>query len=186
MRGYMLGFHDSRPIERPHIRERIGLLKINPSADQLERRIAVSESVPALEDVPVARAEQPEDSSTFVKVLARLRYLKLYRAGWDGPGTRAAEAGSFELAEQFLGLVQSIGPGFHADATIFAPGTAVLLLRSDEMSATLEFLPDGTIAANVDRGEMEIDEDIPGFHGVSIPDELLGLLIEREVQLSAA
>jgi hypothetical protein len=86
-------------------------------------------------------------------------------------GTVAAKAAvkeSFKLATAFLGLLPQLGSLFQVDAMIYAPGTAVLSVLSDEVDARLEFLPDGTIAANVDSAQAQIDADIFGFDGVSL------------------
>jgi hypothetical protein len=116
-------------------------------------------------------------TSSYVKALARLRYLNRYTAGWDGPGTRAASKDSFKLAIDFLGLLSCIGTLFRVDAMIYAPGTAALSVISDDVDARLEFLPNGTIAANIDSAQAQIDADIFGFDGKSIPKELLAILL---------
>jgi hypothetical protein len=118
----------------------------------------------------------PVGSSSYVRILARLRYLGQYADGWDGRGTKAALKDSFRLATAFLGLLPELGVQFRLDAMIYAPGTAVLSLVSDEVDARLEFLPDGTIAANIDSAQAEIDADIFGFDGLSLPPGLSKLL----------
>jgi hypothetical protein len=110
----------------------------------------------------------PVGTSSYVRTLARLRYLGQYVDGWDGRGTKAAVKESFKLATAFLGLLPQLGSLFQVDAMIYAPGTAVLSVLSDEVDARLEFLPDGTIAANVDSAQAQIDADIFGFDGVSL------------------
>jgi hypothetical protein len=121
-------------------------------------------------------------ASSYVKTLAKLRYLSRYVAGWDGPGTRAALGVSFRLAQDFLGLLPQFGILFRVDAMIYAPGTAALSVCSDQVDARLEFLTDGTIAANVDTAGAQIDADVFGFDGKVIPEELVSLLTPRQRQ----
>lgn len=121
-------------------------------------------------------------TSSYVKTLARLRYLSKYVEGWDGPGTRVAIRASFKLAQDFLGLLPQLGVLFRVDAMIYAPGTAVLSVCSDQVDARLEFLPEGTIAANVDAPGAQIDADIFGFDGKAIPDQLANLLTPNQRQ----
>jgi len=68
-------------------------------------------------------------------VLDELRLLAKYRDGWDGPGSKAADAISFDLAESFLRLVPDLSPFYRASAMIYAPGTAGLRIISDERCA---------------------------------------------------
>jgi hypothetical protein len=124
-------------------------------------------------------------TSSYIKALAKLRYLAKYKAGWDGPGTKAAIGESFRLARDFLGLLPQFGTLFRLDAMIYAPGTAVLTVSSDDVSASLEFLPNGTIAANVDTAHAQIDADIFGFNGSAIPNELTALLFKQQQALAA-
>jgi hypothetical protein len=124
-------------------------------------------------------------TSSYVKALARLRYLSQYTNRWDGPGTRAASKDSFRLATDFLGLLSRLGMLFRVDAMIYAPGTAALSVISDDVDARLEFLPNGTIAANIDSTHAQIDADIFGFDGKSIPNELAILLVPPRQQRTA-
>jgi hypothetical protein len=107
-----------------------------------------------------------------------LRYLGQYTDGWDGPGTRAAIKQSFKLATDFLGLLPRLGTLFYVDAMIYAPGTAALSVTSDDVGARLEFLPNRTIATNIDSAYAQIDADIFGFDGESIPSQLAALLTQ--------
>jgi hypothetical protein len=124
-------------------------------------------------------------SSSYVRALARLRYLGRYVDGWDGPGTRAAIRKSFAYAVDFLGLVPQLGSAFRVEAMIFAPGTAALSIVSDDVDARLEFLPEGTIAANIDSAQAQIDADIYGFSGTTIPAQLAALLVPSRQQEAA-
>jgi len=117
--------------------------------------------------------------------LKRLRYLRNYQAGWDGPGSLVANERSFELAEYFLALLPTLRTSFEVDALIYYPGNAVLSLMDEDASARLEFLPDGTIAANIDVGDQEIDLDLTGFDGGAIPADLSKLLKPQLALLAA-
>lgn len=92
-----------------------------------------------------------------------------------------ADVVSFDYAEKFLGLIASSSKPFHVSAQIFASGTAVLNVRSLDIEAQFEFMRDGTIAANLDA-EQEIDLDVAGFDGRTIPAEIaehLGVAAHR-------
>lgn len=110
------------------------------------------------------------------RALSELNYLRQYTDGWDGPGTKAALPRSFDLAEAFLQLVLDGGTIDHISAMIYAPGTAVLRLVADGLDARLEFLEDGTIAANVDDATGQHDLDVRGFNGKRVPAPLVKLL----------
>jgi len=141
-----------------------------------ERRVVLAPSGHEIKNL------SPIGTSNYVRTLARLRYLGQYADGWDGRGTKAAIKDSFKLATAFLGLLPQLGVLFRVDAMIYAPGTAVLSVVSDEVDARLEFLPDGTIAANIDSTQAQIDADIFGFDGMSLPDDLSGLLAPNRHQ----
>ncbi|WCS27765.1 hypothetical protein LOK46_13375 [Methylobacterium sp. NMS14P] len=76
---------------------------------------------------------------------------------------------SFKLAEEFLGLASGARRSFRFSAQVFADGNAVIGIRSDNIDAQFEFFPDGVIAANIDIGEDEWDEDVEHFDGRTMP-----------------
>lgn len=96
--------------------------------------------------------------------LSMLRRLKKYSPN--------ANTRSFELAEDFLGLASNIRRELKFQGQIFADGNAVIVVRGDDLEAHFEFMPDGTVAANIDIGEVEWDADITGFDGRILPLEV--------------
>ncbi|WP_146056508.1 hypothetical protein [Methylobacterium sp. V23] len=81
-----------------------------------------------------------------------------------------ANAASFKLAEEFLGLVAGARRSFKFSAQIFSDGNAVLGVRNDKVDAQFEFMPNGVIASNIDVGDDEWDGDVPQFDGRYIPE----------------
>lgn len=114
--------------------------------------------------MPLPIAAAPSVHST----LLLLRRLRKY--------TPNSDPASFKLAEEFLGLASSTRRGFSFSAQVFAEGNAVVVLRGNNIDAQFEFMPDGTIAANVDIGDREWDADITGFDGRSLPKAIANQL----------
>lgn len=106
--------------------------------------------------------------------LAELRRLRSLRDNWDGRGVKGANQRSFDHAEKFLHLLMATGRAFRYDAELFASGTPVLeIAEEDQLSATFQFLPDGTIATLIDKPGDEWGEDLRGFDGSRLPREIL-------------
>lgn len=110
--------------------------------------------------VPLPTAAVPSVHAT----LALLRRFKKH--------AHNADPKSFKFAEEFLGLAAGARRPFKFSAQIFADGNAVLVLRSEDIAAQFEFLPNGVIAANIDRGSEEWDDDVPGFDGRMMPEAI--------------
>lgn len=105
--------------------------------------------------------------ATMQRALADLRKYR--------KNTPNANSISFDCAEKFLGLIANSTKPFSVSAQVFSIGTAVLSIRSYDVEAQFEFMPNRMIAANIDTNE-EWDADVPDFDGCTIPPEIVDRL----------
>ncbi len=87
---------------------------------------------------------------------------------------------SFDAAEAFFDLVRHLVGNAKAYVQYF-DGNAVLNFRKDEVNTQFEFLPDGTIATNIDIGDDEWDDDVEGFDKKTLPAAIADRLSTAEM-----
>jgi len=116
-----------------------------------------------------------ESSSTkkYDNVLAELTRLSAYPAGWNGYPSSAAIGSSFDLAKRFVELLRASSNAFQISASIRAVGTAMVDIQGPNFLASIEFLPNGEIATNIDNPDGPQDFDLENFDGTKIPDDLV-------------
>jgi hypothetical protein len=115
-------------------------------------------------------------SSEYRKALRELDRLSRYPGGWNGPRSAAADLKSFRLAGVFLTLIEALRSDLLVEVSINAVGTAVLDLKGKSLAASLEFLGNGEIAANIDNPAGAFDLDLQDFTGDKIPADLMHFL----------
>jgi hypothetical protein len=115
-----------------------------------------------------------ESSSTkkYDDVLTELTRLSAYPAGWNGYPSSAADGSSFDLAKRFVELLRASSRVFQVSASIHAAGTAMVDIQGTNFLASIEFLPNGEIAANIDDHDGAQDFDLESFDGTKIPNDL--------------
>ena len=106
------------------------------------------------------------------RALSMLRQYRSLGPKWDGSKAEAANRRSFELAEQFLGILSCMPQPFRYDVQIFSSGTAVINVVAHQVQGQFEFLPDGTVSTILDSQGQEWDKDVEGFDGRHLPDEI--------------
>ena len=117
----------------------------------------------------VARAPARRPTTVVEEMVGRLQSLARYGEGWDGRHGAAADRVSFENARAFAYMLGTTDP-VPAEA-LHANGNAVLAFETVDGRASLQFYPDGVIAAYVERAGVEWDDDVH-FDGRRIPDAL--------------
>jgi len=111
-------------------------------------------------------------SNDVEQVALELGRLSNYSDGWDGPRSHPADKDSFILVRKFFNLIKNSNILSQIEPTIFSVGTAALDIETERARMLLEFGPQGTIYANIDIDEKELDLEIDGFSGEYLPKEL--------------
>lgn len=150
---------------------------------------------PAAKQRVVAERLEPaarHGTDDYVTTLSRLRALRrsknvLYGPDIYGPGMLPISDRSFELAENFLGLLPMHSTSFRTGVTICNGvtlhdlGVAMLTVASNVFTTRIAFADDGSLVASVNEGKGEYDLPTDNFDGDDIPHQLADIFARPAV-----